>query len=416
MPQECLILTMKANQKYFPLLDAAGKLTNKFLVVSNIRPADAERGDRRQRARGAPAPGRRQVLLRPGPQEVARPTACRAWRRSSITTSSARQGERVQRVARHRRRDRASSSAARRWRARPTAPRCSPRPTCSPTWSANSPSCKASWAATTRARRLSRPTSPTRSRTTTSRASPATRCRAAASALVVALADKLETLVGMFGIGQLPTGDKDPFALRRHALGVIRMLVEATCRSDRSTAARAGCAAQFGSRPMPSVDRRSSPTSSSSACAGSLREQGYSAQEVDAVLAACVRSASATSRSASPPCAPSPRCPKRRALAAANKRIGNILKKADGAVRGARSTPALLEEAGRSRARRGAGRSASRGPTLRSTRGDYTASLQALAALRAPVDTFFDDVMVNAEDPALRANRLGLLGASCIRR
>ena len=71
MPQECLILTMKANQKYFPLLDAAGKLTNKFLVVSNIRPADAERGDRRQRARGAPAPGRCQVLLRPGPQEDA---------------------------------------------------------------------------------------------------------------------------------------------------------------------------------------------------------------------------------------------------------------------------------------------------------------------------------------------------------
>jgi hypothetical protein len=70
VPQECLILTMKANQKYFPLLDAAGKLTNKFLVVSNISPEDASSRDRRQRARRAPASGRRQVLLRPGPQEA----------------------------------------------------------------------------------------------------------------------------------------------------------------------------------------------------------------------------------------------------------------------------------------------------------------------------------------------------------
>ncbi len=71
VPQECLILTMKANQKYFPLLDAEGKLTHQFLVVSNISPQDASAVDRRQRARGAPAPGRRQVLLRPGPQENA---------------------------------------------------------------------------------------------------------------------------------------------------------------------------------------------------------------------------------------------------------------------------------------------------------------------------------------------------------
>ena len=79
-------------------------------------------------------------------------------------------------------------------------------------------------------------TSPTRSRTTTSRASPATRCRAATVGVVVALADKLETLVGLFGIGQLPTGDKDPFALRRHALGVIRMLIERDAAARRCDA------------------------------------------------------------------------------------------------------------------------------------------------------------------------------------
>ena len=97
MPQECLILTMKANQKYFPLLDAPGKLTNQFLVVSNIRPADAEPRDRRQRARRAPAPGRREVLLRPGPQEdarIARAGLDKVVYHGKLGT----QGERVERV------------------------------------------------------------------------------------------------------------------------------------------------------------------------------------------------------------------------------------------------------------------------------------------------------------------------------
>ena len=98
VPQECLILTMKANQKYFPLLDAAGKLTNKFLVVSNIRPDDAERGDRRQRARGAPAPGRCQVLLRPGPQEDAGLARRAGLAKVVYHNKLGTQGERVERV------------------------------------------------------------------------------------------------------------------------------------------------------------------------------------------------------------------------------------------------------------------------------------------------------------------------------
>jgi len=141
--------------------------------------------------------------------------------------------------------------------------------------------------------------------------------------LVVALADKLETLVGMFGIGNLPTGDKDPFALRRHALGVIRMLVEKDLPLDVSALVQSAVPA-FGSL----------ITDASGALvdfmfdrlAGSLREQGYSAQEVDAVLAlrpqrlgdvakrlAAVRAFAALFESP--------------ALAAANKRISNILKR-----------------------------------------------------------------------------------------
>ena len=140
--------------------------------------------------------------------------------------------------------------------------------------------------------------------------------------------------------------------------------------------------------------------------AGSLREQGYSAQEVDAVLALrpqrlgdVAKRLAAVRAFAALPEAP--------ALAAANKRIGNILKKADGGRR-ARERGAA-EGAGRAGAVRGdAGRRAAR-RARQFDAGDYTGSLQTLAALRAPVDAFFDGVMVNAEETDLRLNRLGLL-------
>jgi glycyl-tRNA synthetase beta chain len=140
--------------------------------------------------------------------------------------------------------------------------------------------------------------------------------------------------------------------------------------------------------------------------AGNLREQGYSAQEVDAVLSlrpqrlgdiakrlAAVRAFAALPEAAS--------------LAAANKRVGNILKKADGTV-SAKVAPNLLKESAEI-ALNGALAQVKPQADDAFEKGDYTASLQALAALKAPVDTFFTDVMVNAEDPALRNNRLGLL-------
>jgi glycyl-tRNA synthetase beta chain len=221
--------------------------------------------------------------------------------------------------------------------------------------------------------------------------------------LAVALADKLETLAGLFGIGQLPTGDKDPFALRRHALGVIRMLVERELPlsvPQLVDAAFKAFPAGHGAAQaevLRFLDER---------LAGWLREKGYSAHEVDAVLAlkpprwaGLPQRLAAVRAFAGLPEAP--------ALAAANKRVGNILRKSDDAplvdVQAARLVEpaeqalwtALVEVASGARAAQDA--------------GDLTASLRALAALKTPVDAFFDAVMVNADDPALRANRLALL-------
>ena len=220
--------------------------------------------------------------------------------------------------------------------------------------------------------------------------------------VVVSLADKLETLVGMFGIGNLPTGDKDPFALRRHALGVIRMLTEKDLPLDLG-ALLAGAAPAFGDKISDAMlalaefiyDR----------LAGSLREQGYSAQEVDAVLALqpqrlgdVAKRLAAVRAFAALPEAP--------ALAAANKRISNILKKAGDVD--AHVSEVLLKEPAEI-ALYAAMKDVAPKAKAQFDAGDYTASLQTLAALRAPVDAFFDDVMVNAEEMDLRLNRQGLL-------
>jgi glycyl-tRNA synthetase beta chain len=212
----------------------------------------------------------------------------------------------------------------------------------------------------------------------------------------------LETLAGLFSVGQLPTGDKDPFALRRHALGIVRMLIErdlplaldeligqALALFHQADAKTATVLSEF-------VYER---------LAGMLREQGYSAQEVDAVLAlrpqrlgevpkrlAAVRAFAAL--------------PEAPALAAANKRIGNILKKADKAD--AHVSEVLLREDAE-KALYAMTREVAPQATSQFESGDYTGSLRTLAALRGPVDAFFDDVMVNAEEADLRLNRLGLL-------
>jgi glycyl-tRNA synthetase beta chain len=249
---------------------------------------------------------------------------------------------------------------------------------------------------------------------------------------VVALADKLETLGGMFGIGNLPTGDKDPFALRRHALGVVRMLIEQKLPIDLGsllTSARAAFPDQIVTSGSPqsratgtvfhgeastAFDADGKATTRLSQflferLAGTLRDQGVSAQEIDAVLSeAPKRLTEVPARlNAVRAFANLPEAP---ALAAANKRIGNILKKAGEAGQAveAQVSPALLQEDAE-KALYAAMQKVLPQANQQFEAGDYTASLQTLAALRAPVDAFFDGVMVNADDAALRANRQGLL-------
>jgi len=222
--------------------------------------------------------------------------------------------------------------------------------------------------------------------------------------IAVALADKLETLVGLFSIGEKPTGDKDPFALRRQALGIIRMLIECKLNISFETII------ELALQQFKVEDKAGVLAAITEFCfdrlSVNLREQGASAQEVEAVLALnpsllseipkrleAVRAFSSLDE------AP--------ALAAANKRVGNILKKIEGVVE-AKINDTLLQEPAEKALSNVLAKIKPEADALFES-GDYTNSLKALAALKAPVDDFFDNVMVNADDPALKANRLGLL-------
>ena len=400
VPQECLILTMKANQKYFPLLDAAGKLTHQFLVVSNISPEDASfvigGNERVVRPRLADA----KFFF---DQDRKKTLASRVDGLSKVVYHNklGTQGERVERV-------RAiakaiagqlgdatlvaqADQAAMLAKTDLVTDMVGEFPELQGTmgrYYALNDGLGEVVADAIEDHYKPRFAGDTLPRNT--------------AGVVVALADKLETLVGMFGIGNLPTGDRDPFALRRHALGVIRMLVEKNLPLDLN-ALLAGAVPAFGDK----------ITDASAALAdfiydrlaGSLREQGYSAQEVDAVLAlrpqrlALVEKQLAAVRAFAA-------LPESPALAAANKRVANILKKA-GEV-DAHVNPELLQEKAEQDLYAALQRFVPEA-NAQFDAGDYTASLQTLAVLRAPVDAFFDDVMVNAEQMDLRLNRQGLL-------
>ena len=402
VPPECLVLTMKANQKYFPLLEAGGeaRLTNRFLVVSNIRPDDPSRviegNERVVRPRLADA----KFFY---DQDRKRSLASRVDGLAKVVYHGqlGSQRDRVERV-------RAIAAAIAR--------QCGVD--------------EALAAAVDRAALLAKADLLTdmvgefpelqgvmggyyarhdgESDAVALAIEDHYKPRFAGDALprgevgqVVALADKLETLVGLFGIGQAPTGDKDPFALRRHALGVVRMLSE--------TALPLALDALLAAAVPPFGERIADPTEALGRfiyerLAGSLRDR-YGTQEIDAVLSLrpqrladiAPRLAALRSFAALPEAAP---------LAAANKRVGNILKKSQ---REAVVDSALFAEPAE-RALHAALASVVPPADAAFAAGDYTGSLRALAALREPVDTFFDEVMVNAEDAALRRNRLALLG------
>ena len=401
VPQECLILTMKANQKYFPLLAADGKLTHQFLVVSNIRPSDA-----------SAVIGGNERVVRPRladakfffDQDRKKTLASRVEGLGKVVYHNklGTQGERVDRVraiaksigqqlgdsALARQADLAAQLAKTDLVTDMVGEFPELQGTMGRYYALND---GLDVAVADAIEDHYKP-------------------RFAGDELprndvgvIVALADKLETLVGMFGIGNLPTGDRDPFALRRHALGVVRMLVEKDLALDLETLLVSTLPA-FGDKitdATPALldfiyDR----------LAGNLREQGFSAQQVDAVLALRPqRLADVQKRlEAVRAFAALPEAP---ALAAANKRVGNILKKAETAVQ-ARVDASLLQETAEQELNQALQTAVPRADA-QFAEGDYTASLQTLAVLRAPVDAFFDKVMVNAEDPALKANRLGLL-------
>jgi len=223
----------------------------------------------------------------------------------------------------------------------------------------------------------------------------------------VALGDKLEALAGLFGIGERPTGDKDPYALRRHALGVLRMLMEAELPLPLPRLIQVAFE-PFGERFGPEP-RQELEVFLFDRLRGLLQERGYSTLEVEAVVSlaparidrvpamlAAVRAFSQMPESAS--------------LAAANKRIGNILKKADPAGDGAFDSfnPALLYEPAERELWTAFERVAPQAERMLAN-ADYSAMLRSLAPLKEPVDRFFDDVMVMVEDAKLRANRLALL-------
>ncbi len=420
VPPECLILTMKANQKYFPLLDAAGTLTNQFLIVSNITPDDAsaviQGNERVVRPRLADAKfffdqDRKKTL------ESRVPGLDKVVHHNKLGT----QGERVARVqAIARGIGEQLGGEALALKANQAA--LLAKADLLTDMVGEFPELQGIMGryyaqhdglADDIAFAIEDHYKP----------------RFAGDELprndvgvCVALADKLETLVGMFGIGEKPTGDKDPFALRRHALGVIRMLIEKDLpleldqllkyafedaewgAADKAISDAGGAAnsAQYlnseAAKPLADFiyDR----------LAGSLREHGYSPQEVDAVLslrplvlADIPKRLEAVRGFAALPEAP--------ALAAANKRVGNILKKAQGEF-GYVIDPARFVEAAESALFAALSEIAPKADTAFAS-GDYTTSLQALAKLKAPIDAFFDSVMVNADAPLLRANRLALL-------
>jgi glycyl-tRNA synthetase beta chain len=226
--------------------------------------------------------------------------------------------------------------------------------------------------------------------------------------MCVALADKLEALVGLFGIGERPTGDRDPYALRRHAIGILRILTEKRVSLELT---RLFTIAREALGPRITVDRARLVADLHEffldRLSGLLREQGYTANEVEAVVAQ-----SPTRVDLVPAQLAAVRAfmqlPEAESLVAANKRIGNILKKAE-AIR-VDFDPARLFEPAEKELSTAYARVRPVADEL-FVKGDYTGMLKSLAPLKLPVDRFFDDVMVNVEDDVLRNNRLALLAS-----
>ncbi|MEY4252569.1 MAG: hypothetical protein RLZZ566_39, partial [Pseudomonadota bacterium] len=414
VPPECLILTMKANQKYFPLLDKTGKLSNSFLIVSNINPADAS-------------------AVIGGNERVVRPRLSDAkffYHQDRKKTLESRvsgldkvvyhnqlgtQGDRMLRVCA------IAESIARVLSKKGLNP-----------WPNDAEKLVQM---SLRAARLSKTDLLTEmvgefpelqgimgryyaindgeDNLVAQAIADHYKPKFAGDELpdnvvgwVVAMADKLETLVGMFGIGNLPTGDKDPFALRRHALGVTRILVEESLPVSVSSLLDLSLAA-FDAKSVVIFDKSKLELFFQDRLINYLEADSYPVNHIMAVLGADNLQDWSKIRERLEAVAHFSSLIESQALAAANKRISNILKKTQEPINAIVDQVLLVESAEMTLHKQ----MLSTGMRAQAfyERNEFTEHLQILAGLRDAVDGFFKDVMVNAEDAALRQNRLGLL-------
>lgn len=407
VPQECLILTMKANQKYFPLLDAQGKLANTFLLVANIQPADPAQiiagNERVVRSRLADAKfffdqDRKRTLVSRVPEldkvVYHNKLGTQGRRMNYVRDIATLIGEKLGGNALAD----PAYGAAELAKADLLTDMVGEFPELQGImgrYYAQHEGLNDDIAFAIEDHYKPRFAGDELPRNRVG--------------ICVALADKLETLVNMFGIGEIPTGDKDPFALRRHALGVIRILIEKDLPLQLNELINLVKEEIFD--PL-ELDTSGMPDLADlqifiyERLTSYLRDQGYTAQEVDAVLSlnpqlisdipkrlAAVRAFAALPEAVS--------------LVAANKRVGNILKKAEGSVPATVDASTLKEPAEQALHQVLTELLPKAEDSFAA--GDYTGSLQILAALRTPVDDFFDHVMVNVDDASLRNNRLALL-------
>jgi glycyl-tRNA synthetase beta chain len=407
VPQECLILTMRTNQKYFPLFDREGRLLPRFLIVSNMDVADpsaiVDGNERVVRPRLADArfffdqdrklrladrvPRLAEVVYHARLGSQAERSARIEVLAGAIAQALGRDPAPVQRAARLAKADLLTGMVGEFPELQGIMGRYYARHDGEPAEVAQA---------------ISEHYQPRFAGDV---------LPASSTGSMLALADKLETLAGIWGIGQRPSGEKDPFALRRHALGVVRLLVEQSLplelgwligESFRVFGDLTPAAARF------EADAAGLHAFIADRLRGYLRERGCNAADIEAVLAVDAQRLDRTEQRLAA-LAEFRQLPQFEALAAANKRIANILRKSDAAAGDAAAvrTELLAEpaEAALHRALVHARPAVDR--SLQQL--DFTGALEALAALREPVDAFFEAVMVNAPEPQLRSNRLALL-------
>ena len=413
VPAECLVLTMRQNQKYFPLFDAAGKLTNRFLIVSNMRLADPSNVVR-------------------GNERVVRPRLADA-RFFFETDRKVRLEKRVPQLASIVYHNKLGSQLDRVDRIVELATEIQkslPRGEVGIQWAVRAAYLAKADLVTLMVGEFPELQGVMGRYYAEGDGEPPSVARAIEqhywprfagdalptgdASIAVALADRLDALVGMFSIGQIPTGDKDPFGLRRAALGIVRILMETKPALTMELQPLLRKASQKLNVPVAKQEALVSSVWEfvRERLANLMRERGYTANEVSAVLELQSAESKGDRLDLVPLKLEAVRSfstlPEAESLAAANKRISNILRQAH--QKGEKYD--FISDAFGDKLERdlfAALHAASARAVPQFEKGNYTEYLKSFAALRAPVDAFFEGVMVMAEDAEVRRKRLGLL-------